>query len=285
MRDDDALLLALLLGGALMVGRRPGGGGGGGSRHPAASSLPIDFSSQYSTVARRVPNARDPLRGLLREPYGLLVHTTGSGVTAKAKASGRTPLAVALAYYVASQNDVSGAQGYTWGGPAYVVDYDGTLHQLAPDNVLTHHAGPGKTGTDALYRAGTWESEVSPLMTTLWRAKWPLHRHPYALFPSGSPNADYVGVEMLPIADGFGGKPMAPGLRFTRAQHDAIARLGRDLASRHGWPAGWGLTSRLVGHEDVDPINRDDARGGWDPGYLRQAPWFDFAYVRKAVAS
>lgn len=77
---------------------------------------------------------------------------------------------------------------------------------------------------------------------------------------------------------------MAPGLRFTTAQHNAVAALGKDLAARHGWPADWHKTGRLVGHEDVDPLNRSDKIGGWDPGWLRSRPYFDFAYVRQLIA-
>jgi hypothetical protein len=74
--------------------------------------------------------------------------------------------------------------------------------------------------------------------------------------------------------------PMRAGLRFTRAQHETIARLAWDIAQRHGWPAGaWWRTARLVGHEDLTPLSRHDANGGWDPGGLRDAPYFDWQFV------
>ena len=231
----------------------------------------------YSPLAKKVAGVRDPLKAALRKPWGYLLHTTGSGVTAKAKKERRAPIDVAIEIYIASQN---GSNGYFWGGPNYVLNYDGMLYQIAPDEAHTHHAGGPHRNT---YLDGSWVSKVSVEVAAQWRKQWPTRKGPYHLFPSTSPNEDFVGLEIIPIADGFGGTPMRPGLRFTKAQHDAAIALGRDLGARHGWPAKWSAGSRLLGHEDVDPIERSDARGGWDPGWLRAAPYFDFAYVRSGI--
>ena len=228
----------------------------------------------YSLIATQVPGMRDPRRAIRRKPWGLLLHTTGRGVPKLAAAKGRTALDVAIAVYRASQN---GSNGYPWGGPHYVLDYDGGLHQIAPDDAVTAHAGGGDRVD---YLDGDWEHEATDEMVSRWRAQWPGVRGPYDLFPSRSPNTDYIGVEMIPLGSGLGGNPMAPGLLFTLAQHEACVALGRDCARRHEWPGDWHRTGRLVGHEDVQPINRDDAHGGWDPGYLRERPYFDFRYVR-----
>ncbi len=227
-----------------------------------------------SPLAKQVPGVRDPKLGRDRMPWGLLVHTTGGGVTALAKKQRRAPISVACEVYINSQN---GSNGYLWGGPHYCLDHDGTIHQLAPDNVLTAHAGGGNRQA---YLDGSWEARCSPPTVAAWREQWPKYRHPYQLFPSTSPNDDFVGLEMIPIGDGLGGEPLAPGLRFTAAQHDAVIALAIDLGERHGWPVGWQRSCRLLGHEDVDPINRHDVRGGWDPGWLREAHYFDFEYVR-----
>jgi hypothetical protein len=194
-------------------------------------------------------------------------------VTDQAKRTSTRPIDVALKTYFASQK---GSNGYLWGGPAYVIDHDGAIYQIAPDVVVTHHAGGSNQPS---YASGGWESRVSAETVRRWRAQWPGYAHPYKLFPSSSPNTDYIGVEIIPVGDGFG-TPMSTGLRFTKAQHDAAVRLAADVASRHGFPSGWTRTSRLLGHEDVDPIERSDANGGWDPGWLRAAPYFDFNYVR-----
>ena len=76
---------------------------------------------------------------------------------------------------------------------------------------------------------------------------------------------------------------MRRGLHFTKVQHNAAIALGRDLYERHAWPANWAQTPRLVGHEDVGLHSRNDANGGWDPGWLRIVPTFDFAMVRGAL--
>lgn len=240
--------------------------------------MPVAFS--YSPIAALVAGVRDPSLGIPRDPWGYLLHTTGGGVTDQARREHRDPLEVAIATYIASQN---GSNGYKWGGPGYVIPHDGSIHQLAPDNIETEHAG-GPHREEYLSREWEHDPKIKAPTVEQWHRRWPFHPNPYSLFPSHRPNVDYVGCEMIPIGDGFGGEPMRPGLRFTKAQHDAAIALGRDLGARHGWPAGWSLSSRLVGHEDVDPIERSDAGGGWDPGWLRASPYFDFQYVRDGIA-
>lgn len=234
----------------------------------------------YSPLATKIEKGvRDPQLAIMRKPWGYMIHTTGSGVVERAyKKEFKTPLDAALDWYLKSQNGI--VNSYKWGGPAYVIDYDGTLYQIAPDEALTHHAG---SGNRPLYMTGTWIGKVTTQVADLWRKRWPGRKHPYSLFPSMSPNVDYIGAEMMPVGRGFGGAPMAPGLKFTKAQHDTAIALGKDLGERHGWPAGWANTNRLLGHEDVDPVERSDRFGGWDPGFLRTAPYFDFKYVREGI--
>lgn len=247
-------------------------------------------SFDYSPLAKRVRGGAtgvlNPANGIAREAFGYLIHTTGGGVTDLAKRKKRKPIDVAIDVYIASQR---GSNGYKWGGPHYVGDHDGTLYQLAPDNVKTAHCG-GRSekypdGTRPFYINGTWVAKVTAAVVAEWRKRWPGVKHPYALFPSRDPNTDYVGLELIPIGDGFGGEPMAPGLRFTKAQHDIAIALGRDLGARHEWPDGWHDTGRLVGHEDVDILNRSDKVGGWDPGATRPDPYFDFAYVKAGIGA
>jgi outer membrane protein OmpA-like peptidoglycan-associated protein len=38
-----------------------------------------------------------------------------------------------------------------------------------------------------------------------------------------------------------------------------------------------------LGHEDLSPITRSVRRGGWDPGFLRDAPFFDWNYVYEQI--
>lgn len=229
-------------------------------------------------VINQVPGVRDPALGIDRgTPWGLLLHTTGGGVTDKAKRTGLTPLQVAIRTYIDFQN---GSEGYKWGGPHYVLPHDGSIHQVAPDNLLMAHCGGQNRGR---YFDGSWEVDAPSAVMAQWHQNWsPKYKHPYQLFPSMSPNHDYVGVEMIPCGDGFG-TPAAPGLLFTHDQIDAGVALAQHLAAAHGWPAGWQATSRLLGHEDVDPLNRSNAGGGWDPGWLRVNHYFDFADFRAAI--
>lgn len=234
--------------------------------------------ARWSLVASQVRGARNPRDARPRAPWGLLLHTTGGDVTKKAKAKKRTPIAVAIDVYISSQN---GSGGYLWGGPAYVLDHDGKLYQMAPDNVVTHHAG----GPDRKqYTSGNWLKQIAKKASDAWKAKWPAFASPAALYPSVSPNTDYIGVEMIPCGDGFG-VPASPGCRFTAAQLDAVVALGRDLAARHGWPPGWASTSRFLGHEDVQPLRRSTLAGCWDPGFLRPGvAFFPFDLVRARLA-
>lgn len=212
-----------------------------------------------------------------RTPWGLLLHTTGSGIVEKAKKTKKTPIEVALKWYRLSQD---GASGYPWGGPTYVMDHDGTIYQIANESIVTNHCGAPNR---ADYLAGTWINKCSKAMVAQWHAHWgPKYKNPYQLFPSKSPNTDFVGVEMIPCGAGFG-TPMRPDLKFTRAQHDAVITLGCDVAKRNLFPTAWANTSRLVGHEDIQPIDRHDKNGGWDPGWLREKPYFDFSYVRDGI--
>lgn len=236
------------------------------------------MTDNYSPLAARVPGVRDPKLARDRgSPWGVLLHTTGRGIVAQAQKEKREPIEVALDVYIDSQN---GSNGYLWGGPAYVIDHDGKRYQIAPDNALTAHAGGGNREA---YLTGHWTAKCSGAALAAWRAKWPTYQHPYALFPSKSPNHDYVGIEIIPVGAGFG-LPMRPGLLFTKEQHESAAELAADIAKRHAFPVGWQKTSRFLGHEDVDILNRMDSHGGWDPGFLRAQPYFDFAYVRSRVA-
>ena len=218
-----------------------------------------------------------------RIPYGVCLHTTGSGVLDSAKKHGITPLAVALNAYFASQN---GSNGYYWGGPAYVIDHDGTVHQVADDDVNTAHCGSDLRNA---YLDGSWEHITSPKALELWKRKWSSYKSPQHLFPHTSPNIDFIGCECIPCGEGFG-IPMSPGLLFTHLQHNSAIKLCIDIADRWGFPIGWESTSRLLGHEDLQPVltsvnhfGRGDQNGCWDVGFLRDKPYFDFAYVRNAV--
>jgi hypothetical protein len=184
--------------------------------------------------------------------FGLVVHTTGRGPVVKSKRTRRSPIQEALNVYYGQPYDAH-----------YVVDYDGTIHAIVPENRVSWHAGWGGAGRRrwASWTAPTWWSGV----WGRWRA-----RTPADLLPKGAndPNQVYIGVELL-------GNETASG--FTSAQYDALARLVVDVARRHGITIPSAPSPRLLGHEDVEPIQRSDRSGGWDPGAHRARPVFSWS--------
>ena len=40
---------------------------------------------------------------------------------------------------------------------------------------------------------------------------------------------------------------------------------------------------RLVGHEDIEPLERWNKQGGWDPGALRVKPKFVWASIHRRI--
>jgi hypothetical protein len=138
--------------------------------------------------------------------------------------------------------------------------------------------------------AGRFEADLPAVLVEHWRQRWPGRDNPLELLPgTKTANSCYIHVECVPCVYHFksklitadGAEPMRAGLRFTQAQHDAVALLAVDIARRNGWPADeeWWRTPRLLGHEDLTPIARCDPKGGWDPGSLRDEPYFDWEYV------
>ena len=176
--------------------------------------------------------------------FGVVVHTTGRSPVLLSKQTRRPAIQEALDVYYRLKT-----------GTHYVIEYDGTIHAVVPENRISSHAGWGTAGRRrwASWTAPTWWSSV-------WQ-RWNA-RIPADLLPKGapSPNQVYIGVELL-------GNETASG--FTPAQYDALARLVVDIARRHGIAIPSAPSPRLLGHEDVDPIARSNRYGGWDPGAHR----------------
>jgi hypothetical protein len=184
--------------------------------------------------------------------FGVVVHTTGRGPAVTGKKRGRPPIQVALDVYYGQPEDAH-----------YVIDYDGTIHAIVPENRVSWHAGWGGVGRRrwASWTAPTWWSGV----WGRWNARTPAD----LLLPrANDPNQVYIGVELL-------GNETASG--FTSAQYDALARLAVDAAQRHGFTIPTAPSPRLLGHEDLEPIRRSDRYGGWDPGAHRTSPLFSWS--------
>ena len=202
--------------------------------------------------------------------WGVAIHQTGSGIVDLAKRHGVSPLEKAVAFYVDPDNYSA----------HYVIGYGGEIVQISPEDSKAMHIG-FPAGQRVAFLNGSWEDEVSPATVAAWHARWPGYKCPASLFPGPSPNAAYVGIEMIPID---GEKPFFEGALYTEEQHYAVIALARDIAARNVLPVGWERAGRLVGHEDVNPISRHTKSGGWDPGGLRTKPWLDWDYIRKGIA-
>lgn len=226
----------------------------------------------WSNIAVRVEKPRDVAN---REGpvYGVALHTTGSGVVRAAKKKGIDPIEWAIGYY-------TDPDSYA---PHYVIDFDGTVYQVANEVEKMPHIGLTAERRKQ-YLSGAWKKLAPPALVARWQAAWPGYKSPAHLYPGSSPNGAFVGVEMIPIT-GTTELPMAPGLLFTQQQHALAAGLACDIATRNAFPPGWSRSSRLVGHEDVGLLDRMDKGGGWDPGALRERQYFDMVFVRKLCAA
>ena len=221
-------------------------------------------NTYLSPLAVLIPQPQDTINRTKPKPYGIMVHTTGRGLLDSAKKEKLSPLAMAIKLYTQRK-------GY---GPHYVLDQDGDLIQIADERERMGHAGV-TTAERKLYLSGAWKKGLSKVALIRWTERWALDSDGYAspslLYPSSSPNNDYIGVELIPNAKAT----------FSDRQYELLNAFVEDFEKRHALqirlPGVELPTPRLLGHEDVEPLTRWDAKGGWDPGSLRAAPRFDWS--------
>lgn len=223
-----------------------------------------------------MPVTRSPLAhpiGMLKDLsnrtvplFGIVLHTTGSSIVEQAQKLKVDPLEHVVAYYTRPE-------AYS---AHYVIGHDGTTIQISDEKDKCLHVGLSAEERTS-YLDGSWAKKVSKATYRLWQAQWgSRYKSPSHLYPGPSVNNVYVGIEMLPLL-----KPTIEGVLFTERQHRAAASLAKDIAQRWGFPKGWQEGPRLLGHEDVQPLTRSNAGGGWDPGSLRDMPVFGLAWVRE----
>lgn len=259
----------------------------------ARTAPPPDGVSPLAIAAEKQWDDVDRPKDWQGHVYGLVVHTTGSGLPSKAREQGVYHTVAAVNYYSKSHgcHYVNG-----WLGIA-----GGDLLQVAREHEQAHGVGmsnpdePDKDQRRSIEN-GRFEDDLPAVLVRHWRDRWPDRAHSLELLPgTKTANSCYVHVECVPcvfhtddgLVIGPDVEPMRSGLRFTRAQHDTVAELAVDVARRNGWPTdqAWWRTPRLLGHEDLTPLTRCDRNGGWDPGYLRDKPYFDWDYVYERIES
>lgn len=159
--------------------------------------------------------------------------------------------------------------------PHYVIDGDGAIAQIADETRRARHVAIPDADR-LLYLDGRWRTKVSAAGLHLWDRKWGAlgKRNPVQLYPSKSPNNDYIGIELIPQL-----QPAADGNRFTEAQYERLSALLEDIEGRYGITLEG---QRLVGHEDLSPLTRWNSAGGWDPGALSAKPAFSWARVQRS---
>lgn len=227
--------------------------------------------SGTSNLAERVKKLRDVSDRTI-PVFGVAVHTTGSKLVSDALELGADPLAYAVEYYLNPLNYFA----------HYVVGFGGEIMQISDEHERASHIGQDEESRLG-YISGTWEKTAGPGFVSLWKKRWPTYKTPAHLYPGTSPNNAYVGIEMLPLQKKVPLAPMKSGLQYTKAQHQAVARLTVDIAKRWGFPPGWEKTGRLATHEDITPLERMAKKEGWDPGVNRSQPWFSWSYLLDSV--
>jgi N-acetyl-anhydromuramyl-L-alanine amidase AmpD len=208
--------------------------------------------------------------GPKRPIYGICVHTTGDGIPAEVAKSGKTHLAVARSTYL--------NMGLV--GPHYVIDPFGAVDQYADAGVVRYHAGV-EAEQRRSFLDGHWLEDANRIPKAVvdwWQARHPGVKSPSHLYPSKSPNKDYVGIELIPAGRytttpgmikgswkfEHGTRPGFDKQRFSVEQYVALARLCNTIAEENGLDLG--KSGVLVGHEDLNPYTRP----GWDPGTMNE---------------
>jgi hypothetical protein len=73
----------------------------------------------------------------------------------------------------------------------YLVDFDGTIAQIADEHERAPHIGMTSLDRDA-YLSGRWKKKLPTAFASSWRARWPRYASPSHLYPGRSPNNAYA---------------------------------------------------------------------------------------------
>lgn len=198
-------------------------------------------------------------------PFGVCIHSTGSGIPEKATKQNIGILDATISTY----KGMAAADGV---GPHYAIVPDGTLIQFRAENEVAYHAATSLAERNS-YLSGHWDTDnrLAANVVSWWKLRWPNFKSPQHLYPTKSPNFSYIGIELVPCGSHMQnswtpafGIPATPVGRYTAQQYQRLAILVTDIGKAWHFPDGWHRSNRLVGHEDVNPITRP----GWDPGAM-----------------
>ncbi len=196
--------------------------------------------------------------------WGIMVHSTGGGIPDRAHEN-KLDVAAETTRTYRNMGKV---------GPHFAIPPSGEIVQFRDPTRIAYHAGvtPDQRRD---YLTGNWTRPglVGKNVVRWWVEKWDGYKSPQHLFPSVSPNYDYIAIELVPcgtwprgngVWEPVHGQPLIPGGRYTAQQYISLGLLVRELAHQHSIDIS--DPRRLLGHEDVNPITRP----GWDPGAFRE---------------
>ena len=189
----------------------------------------------------------------------VVVHTTGSGIVAKALKKSLDPQEYAAKYYAGKRSFSS----------HYLVGHDfsrdDAIIGTVPENLVSYHSGMNKHRR-AIYKKG---KSVWPRYKKVdgafvdggkhlphyedWLDRWPNLDSPNDLIPGTSINYRTIGVDFL---------APEPGEKHSELQTRWVASLISDILERTGLKIE---RKTVLRHSDVDPLTRSTRRGGWDP--------------------
>jgi hypothetical protein len=229
-------------------------------------------------------DAKDRPDGWFNNEFGLVVHTTGSGLPDKAAKAGQYPTVRAERYYSQSHgcHYVNGYRGHE-GGDLIQMAHEGEQANGVGTTENKKKKQKGQKQSVLGRYSGNWKTDLPASLVKRWQNRWPGYSNPLDLLPMiRTCNAAYIHMEMPPLTKHWikrGYEPAFRGSYFTLAQHHTVAALALDLARRKDWGWEWWRTPHLVGHEDLTPLSRHIRSGGWDPGFLMASKRFDWQLV------
>lgn len=222
------------------------------------------MDKQRSCLARLAPFHKKPRNVTDQAQVRRVVcHITGRQTWLHAEKARVHPLALIEDYFDDAGNPFA----------HYCIDPWGTMIQIALETEQPWAHGWAAFGGRKGLEEKLFKGDL--VVPSWWLQQWGYLGHgPTALVPPrlGGGNDESVAIEFIQYGNQF---------LLTEAQYLVGHILLRDITTRHGIHLEWSAAGRfndnlsgILGHEDLNPWERGDAKGGWDPGALRESPRF-----------